>query len=227
MVTERKEFDLTIGVFAGFLNNDGRLLIQRRKESGSVIPGQNFLGDYELPGGGLNREEKERLGRAALLSIPMSGSLAAIDFLVLSGISLPNCWQVLANALSREVKEEEGLSINWGIILSPFTYRAILVQKKIAKIDIALVMPIFPREWSGAPTGEFEWADAERVRELSQKPKGEQILSGWGKRMCQMMLWCLRFSCYREIGDTARGYLLEIHKEKGYDMRTNQTVSVI
>jgi len=49
----------TVGVFAGILRGvDGRLLLRRRVEEGSILPGQSFKGCWELPGGGVQDLEK-------------------------------------------------------------------------------------------------------------------------------------------------------------------------
>ena len=43
----------TVGVFAGIINEDGKLLLRRRTEIPSIIPGKSFKGCWELPGGGV------------------------------------------------------------------------------------------------------------------------------------------------------------------------------
>ena len=51
-----------VGVFVGFLNQnkEGKILLRRRTEEGSIIPGVSFKGNWELPGGGA--EEAEFVG---------------------------------------------------------------------------------------------------------------------------------------------------------------------
>lgn len=49
----------TVGVFAGILRqSDGRLLLRRRAEIPSIIPGKSFKGNWELPGGGVMEAER-------------------------------------------------------------------------------------------------------------------------------------------------------------------------
>lgn len=50
----------TVGAFIGLLNPDheGRILLRRRVEENSIIPGQSFRGNWELPGGGVQEAEK-------------------------------------------------------------------------------------------------------------------------------------------------------------------------
>src|SRR3989344_5974117 len=47
----------TVGVFAGIMRQDGKLLLRRRVETESIIPGQSFMGNWELPGGGVMQQE--------------------------------------------------------------------------------------------------------------------------------------------------------------------------
>src|SRR3989338_7560527 len=49
----------TVGVFAGIISTTtGKLLLRRRVEEDSIIPGQSFRGNWELPGGGVMDYEK-------------------------------------------------------------------------------------------------------------------------------------------------------------------------
>ena len=47
----------TVGVFAGIINEKGKLLLRRRIETGSITPGKSFKGCWELPGGGVEVSE--------------------------------------------------------------------------------------------------------------------------------------------------------------------------
>ncbi len=47
----------TIGVFGGIINKEGKLLLRRRTETSSIIPGKSFKGNWELPGGGVEVED--------------------------------------------------------------------------------------------------------------------------------------------------------------------------
>lgn len=44
----------TIGVFGGIINKEGKLLLRKRTETSSIIPGKSFEGNWELPGGGVD-----------------------------------------------------------------------------------------------------------------------------------------------------------------------------
>lgn len=211
---ERKEVTLTVGVTAGILHKDGKLLIQRRKERGSVIAGKTFLGDYEVPGGSLKQEEREQLLKALAIE-KFWKEQAWMRKGIEEVLHIPSVREVLGVVLQREVEEEEGLelSLRQHNLLykgAEGLYRTILVQKAVGKIDISICVPVLPDEWRGVPTGEIEWASPERIRELAHKPKGEQIVSGWGKRMCQAMLWYLTFSLNPDYREEARIYLREI-----------------
>ena len=43
----------TIGVFAAIMNGKGKVLLRRRTEIPSIIPGKSYKGCWELPGGGV------------------------------------------------------------------------------------------------------------------------------------------------------------------------------
>ena len=51
----REKIRCTVGIYIAILNpvHDGRLLIWRRTEEGSIIPGVSFYGNWEMPGGGV------------------------------------------------------------------------------------------------------------------------------------------------------------------------------
>lgn len=231
------EIDLTVGVFAGILNEEGKELIQRRVTKYSAVPGKSFYGDYELPGGGLTETELRQFFKAAALRRLLPDMhLWLSERLKTDKLYTPLTKEPLQVALKREVKEEEGLTIIPGYA-SDVTklYRTVLVQTKINKIDIAIVVPVLPSQWSGEPTGEIvEWVTPRRIKELCLKPKGEQIVSGWGKRMCQMMLWV--FTATNAFGEPlskpeykeeAQKYLDEILEEKGYYPGALETVNII
>ena len=51
---------MNLGVYAGILNpkKEGKLLLRRRVEEDSILPGKSFKGNWELPGGGVMETEK-------------------------------------------------------------------------------------------------------------------------------------------------------------------------
>ena len=48
----REKIRCTVGIYIAILNpvHDGRLLVWRRTEEGSIIPGVSFYGNWEMPG---------------------------------------------------------------------------------------------------------------------------------------------------------------------------------
>jgi len=54
-----EKISTTVGVFAGILDQTtGKLLLRRRVEEDSIIPGKSFKSNWELPGGGVMDMEK-------------------------------------------------------------------------------------------------------------------------------------------------------------------------
>jgi len=164
----------TVGVFAGLLTNKGKVRLQRRIEKGSIIPGKTYEGDYELPGG---RVEEKNLLKALTL-------------------------EVLGKELIREVEEELGVVIKHHP--NPPLYLAIYEDAEKGICDWAFMIPVpsGPAYWDeSSPTKRTVIdVDPEELRKLADEPKGHQLLSGWGKRMCRMSL----------------GALLQSHVEKYY-----------
>lgn len=161
----------TLGVFAGILNDDGEVLLRRRilPEETNSLTGKNVFGDYELLGG--------KVEQAEMLSIGNERGLLL--------------------ALSREAKEEAGINIYPKIetAMYPAVFCKKLSEKKIV-MDIAIVFVLLASEWNGKPKGEIAWVNPCQLKELAEKPKGKQLLSGWGKRMCRMALFTLCHGSY-------------------------------
>lgn len=156
---ERK---ITVGAFFGLITEEGKLRLQRRQEKGSIIPGASFENDYELPGGGA--EEKD-LGK----------------LLTFGG---------LAEEAARELKEELGGRLYYFPPVNTPIYRAVFLNKEKGVEDWAFMTPVPPGYWDERSTVKRETLDVnpDEIRELANRPKGEQLLSGWGKRMCRMSL---------------------------------------
>jgi len=150
----------TIGVFAGLLTSKGKLRLQRRTEKGSIAPGKTFKGDWELSGG---RVKETDLRETLTL-------------------------EVLKKELIREVKEELGILIE---VSSNFSiYRAVYEDPEKGICDWAFMIPIYPAYWNDNAKAKRETIDVnpDELRELANRPKGDQLVSGWGKRMCRMSL---------------------------------------
>ena len=149
----------TIGVFAGIINKEGKLLLQQRIEKRSIIPGKSYKGDWELPGG----KVKEGSLRHALTL------------------------EVLTKELIREVKEELGLKLD--AIEPPYIYLTVFVNEEKGINDWAFMFPVFIDRTSVKLKRKVVWVDPSELRELANRPKEEgQLLSGWGKRMSRMSL---------------------------------------
>lgn len=174
----------TIGVFAGLLTIAGKIRLQRRIEKGSIIPGKTYEGDYELPGG---RVEEKDLKKALTL-------------------------EVLERELVREIKEELGIYIVTRP--NPPLYLAVFEDSAKGIRDWAFVMAVPPGDayWNeNAPMARktIDVSPAE-LYELARQPKGQQLLSGWGKRMCRMSLAVLLASEVPEYRLDAGRYLDEV-----------------
>lgn len=211
-----KEFSLTVGVFVGILNEEGKLLLQRRIEKDSIIAGKSFFGDYELPGGGLNEEGYKRLFYGAVLEAVPSLETCLMYEMYGTAPELKALTKekVILEALKRRVFEEEGIIILLEGLEFRDVYQAVLIQREARKIDIALCVPVRWGKWSchGAGSGrEIKWVNVEELNDLTRKPKGEQLVSGFGKRMHRMALWALFYA--HKDSFKALGELIEIHKE--------------
>ena len=188
---ERK-FVCTIGVFAGILREDGRLLLRKRispEEAESIVPGKTVKGDWELPGGAVREEEAFAFGN----------EMAFIE------------------ALKREVQEEVGLEISLPMMsaMYPAVFVKRLPDREIK--DSAFVMVVLPSQWQGQPKGIVTWVSPKELKELAQRKPGNRLISGWGKRMCRMALMALSKSTNHEFAKKAIEYLKEIQGQmKGY-----------
>lgn len=165
----------TIGVFAGIINEEGKILLRRREEIDSIT-GKSYKGDWELPGGGVVEAEK-----------------ITYDHLV--------------KELIREVKEEIGISIS----VDPMPEMYPLLFKGPQGYDLALVVPI--RSNKKPSKGETIYVSPKELKELAEKPKGQQLLSGWGKRMCCMALKAHSFGTAYYEAKEAGEMLFAIQKE--------------
>lgn len=184
-----EKFKAVIGAFAGILHEDGKVLVKRRTlpgEEKSLIVPEKVYGDWELPGGIVEQEEMLAAGNE----------------------------RGLIEAAKRETKEELGLEINPSLAspIIPVVLAKEFPGERIVN-DIAFVVPIQPDQWTGKPKGEVAWVDPSGLQDLAKRPKGEQLLSGWGKRMCRMALHALCYSQKLIISNRAKNMLAVIQKE--------------
>ncbi len=159
----------TIGVFAGLLTSVGKVRLQRRIEKDSIIPGKSYEGDYELPGGRVGEKD---LRKALTL-------------------------EVLQRELVSRVENDLGITIKT-LPPAPMLYLTIYEDMAKGVCDWAFMMPVPPPPvyWDENAPMTRKTIDVSPIElyELAQQPKGQQLLSGWGKRMCRMSLGALFYS---------------------------------
>lgn len=175
---------ITIGVFAGIFDENGRLLLRRREQENPAAESDPYEGDWELPGGTVEED---------------------------------NVWEasserILGRELAREVEEETGLSVQ--VPPMPAMYPAAYVSKAEMRLDLALMIPVGVVK-ERPVIGQIVYVSPKEVRELAAQPRGRQIVSGWGSRMCRMALMALCNSPNRQYGKEARRMLLEIQEAMG------------
>ncbi|MCX6758109.1 MAG: NUDIX domain-containing protein [Candidatus Nealsonbacteria bacterium] len=106
---------------------------------------------------------------------------------------------VIGRELQREVLEETGIAIaSWDIDNMPAMYPAVLKAGK----DVAFIIIIGRCAY---PTvGEWRYVDTVELLAMCDQPKGNQLVSGFGKRMCRLCLKGLTFSKDVESARLAR-----------------------
>jgi 8-oxo-dGTP pyrophosphatase MutT (NUDIX family) len=112
---EGKAVAIRIGIFGAILMRDGKILLRRREEKGSIA-GADLSGKWELPGGTIELSDLGEDYQGAIKS-----------------------------ALKREIKEETGLEIDMDSIPIVVLLPAVLKKSSIEKrnlIDWAFVVPI-------------------------------------------------------------------------------------
>lgn len=167
-----------IGIFAGIFNEAGKLLLRRREERDSIVPGKSFKGDWELPGGGV---EDENNGQA-------------LDE------------RIIGAELAREVTEEIGIHVS----VPPMPVMFPAVSK--GGDDWAFVIPVGICTERVAK-GEIKHVSPQELRELAKRPEGEQLISGWGRRMSRMALMALCHSPNLQYREEAQTMLSDIQRE--------------
>jgi len=173
--------DIKIGLFAGIFDEDGKLLLRRRKREKPNFPCP-YEGDWELPGGKI---EEENIWRA-------------------------KDERIIGEELVREVREETGL-----IIQVPFMsqmYPAVYINKERNVVDFAFLIPIGVVK-ERPIIGENIYVSPRELKELSKRPEGERLVSGWGKRMCRMALMALCHSSNPRYREEAKKMLCELQNK--------------
>lgn len=187
---------VAVGVYAGILNNGGKLLLRRRTEIESIIPGKSFKGNWELPGGGIMETKEE--------SIP---------------------YNYAVKELKREVEEEVGVGISIGkmppfypvMFRGPAGYDLAVVtpvqQEQISNLIAGQVIPAIKGDSTFVSTEELN----ELAREFVPADKkngidGKGLVSGYGKRMHCMALRVLSESRNADCSRQAVRTLVEIQE---------------
>ena len=180
-----EKISTTVGVFAGILDQTtGKLLLRRRVEEDSIIPGKSFKSNWELPGGGvmdmekisynhllneLAREVDEEVGIS--VSVDPMAPLYAVLFKGPAGYDLAVITPITTSS-------------------SPTKGETILVSteelEKLAK----------------------DFASADKKKGID----GKGIVSGYGKRMHCMALKALSSSPNVAYSEEAKAMLAEIQK---------------
>ncbi|HOX30105.1 MAG TPA: NUDIX domain-containing protein [Candidatus Paceibacterota bacterium] len=115
---------------------------------------------------------------------------------------------VIGRALCREVLEETGIDIEpWDIENMPAMFPALLKGGK----DIGYLI-IIGRYDVEPILGEWRYVNTKELLELCANPKGNQLVSGFGKRMCRLCLKALTLSSDAESAALARSKLAECYE---------------
>lgn len=115
--------------------------------------------------------------------------------------------RVFGKELCREVFEETGIVIDpWDVDDMPAMYPALLAGKDVGYIIIVGRYDVKPT------LGEWRYVTTQELLELCDSPKGNQLVSGFGKRMCRLCLKGLAFSEDTESAALARRKLAECYQ---------------
>jgi 8-oxo-dGTP pyrophosphatase MutT (NUDIX family) len=184
-MAEKAKF--TVGVFAGIIRPDGKLLLRRRVEEDSIIPGQSFKGNYELPGGGVMEQE---------------GQVS---------------YALLAHEVMREVAEEVGLRIDVNLTADFYALPFKGPNGYDLTLVTPVLIDYYPDDIVGehlwVTSGELNQLAHDFVA-AKKDPyvEGKGLVSGYGKRMHCLSLTALLWGPNSNYGDQAQQTLIEIQK---------------
>lgn len=195
-MAEKSKAKVAVGVFAGILNsnrmdvnNYGKLLLRRRVEENSIIPGISFKGNWELPGGGI---------------------------LETDAVKVP--YNYAEKELEREVREEIGIDISVSSMSAmypvffkgPQGYDMALVtpvlEGGLIGSNASEIIWVTTEDLNQLASG-FAAANKKENKD------GEGLLSGWGKRMHCMGLKALSFSPNEVYATKAKKILTVLQSE--------------
>jgi len=127
-----------------------------------------------------------------------------------------NIWRarnekIIGEELAREVEEETGLLIQVPPI--PTMHPVLYIDKEKRIVDFAFIIPV--GVINQRPTkGENIYVSPKELKELAERPEGERLVSGWGKRMCKMALIAFTYSPNPQYREEAKRMLLEIQQHQ-------------
>jgi len=180
-----EKISTTVGVFAGILDQtSGKLLLRRRVEEDSIIPGKSFRGNWELPGGGVMDMEK----------IPYNHLLNELVREVDEEVGVPISVDPMAPLYAVFFKGPAGYDL---AVVTP-----VVTSSSPTKGETIWVSPDELEKLAK------DFAPADKKKGID----GKGIVSGYGKRMHFMALKALSVSPNVTYAEKARAMLAEIQK---------------
>ena len=181
----------TIGAFIGLLNpvHEGRLLLRRRVEEGSILPGTSFMGNWELPGGGAQEAEQllySHLHREALRELEEE-----------VGIEITLARDQIFPMYGAQFKGPQGYDLSMVI--------PVVRNLESTKGETCWVSP----EELNQLAQDFVSATDAKKQGLSE---ARGVVSGWGKRMHWMSLCALTHSPNSEFVRQAQATIAQIQE---------------
>lgn len=186
-----KKASMVMGIYAGIMDpEEGKLLLRRRVEEHSIIPGKSFKGNWELPGGAVIESSQPAISyNYYLTDLRMNvGKRTGILLAASELSSLPPMYLVL-------YKGSDGYDLAG---VTP-----VIIKKEPALKDVIYVSP----EELARLAKEFVAADKKTGKD------GVGLLSGEGKRMHCMALAALCHSPNPAYAKKAVEMLQEITKK--------------
>lgn len=178
-----------VGVFAGLLKqesgkNAGKLLLRRRTEIPSIIPGKSFKGNWELPGGGVMEAEK----------VPYCHLVNELKREVEEETGIPIAIDPMPPMYPVLFKGPEGYDL---ALVTPIETSLESTKGETIWVNVEELNKL---------AREFEPADKKTGKD------GKGLLGGYGKRMHCMALRALYFSPNPTYSEDAGVMLIEIQK---------------
>lgn len=178
-----------VGMYLGLLNlnKEGRLLLRRRVEEDSIIPGKSFKGNWELPGGAVEETD----GKVAY-NYPIKEAVRETVEEVGVPVSVPAGMQPVYLTF---FKGPKGYDLA-GVV-------PVVTNQEATRGETIYVSPEELKVLAEA----FVPADKAKGQD------GQGLLSGWGKRMCCMALAALTHSPNPTFSQQAKNMLAEISRD--------------